>query len=110
MSRLWDKAGGAATLDERTSRHLVRVLRLGPGAALRLFDGRGREHDAVLTGADARAATAAVGHPVQPAPESPLRIRLLQGVGRGERMDLVVQKATELGVATLVPVLTAAMG
>jgi 16S rRNA (uracil1498-N3)-methyltransferase len=100
-------AGGAATLGEGASRHLLKVLRLGPGAGLRVFDGRGREHAARLTGGTVRAATVEVLEAREPAPESALSIRLLQGIGRGERMDLVIQKATELGVAAIVPVLSA---
>jgi len=48
-----------------------------------------------------------VGAPVAPRPESPLALTLIQGVCRGERMDLVVQKAVELGAARILPVLTA---
>jgi 16S rRNA (uracil1498-N3)-methyltransferase len=99
--------GGTALLDEAASRHLTRVLRLGPGAPLRLFDGRGREHDARLEGGGQKAAKASVLAARTPAPESPLPLLLLQGVGRGERMDFAVQKATELGVTAVWPVLTA---
>jgi 16S rRNA (uracil1498-N3)-methyltransferase len=100
-------AGSDVTLGESASRHLLKVLRLGPGAELRVFDGRGREHAARLTGGSVKAAAVEVHEACEPASESPLSIRLLQGVGRGERMDLVIQKATELGVAAIVPVLSA---
>lgn len=99
--------GAVAALGAGPARHLLRVLRLGPGAALRLFDGRGREHAAQVEGAQLDGATARVLAACETLPESPLRITLLQGIGRGERMDLAVQKATELGVASIVPVLTA---
>jgi 16S rRNA (uracil1498-N3)-methyltransferase len=83
----------------------VRVLRLEPGAACTLFDGRGGEFAAELGSCKGKSVRVRVlSHdPVER--ESPLQITLLQGVARGERMDLIVQKATELGVARLVPVL-----
>jgi 16S rRNA (uracil1498-N3)-methyltransferase len=99
--------GGTVALDAGASRHLLRVLRLGEGADIRLFDGRGREHRARLEGGDRKAASARVLGRSDPLPESPLEIVLVQGVGRGDRMDLAVQKATELGVSAIVPVLTA---
>jgi 16S rRNA (uracil1498-N3)-methyltransferase len=99
--------GGLAVLDPGASRHLFRVLRLGAGADVRLFDGHGREHRARLEDGDPKVASARVLERCDPLPESPLRIVLVQGIGRGERMDLAVQKATELGVSAIVPVLTA---
>jgi 16S rRNA (uracil1498-N3)-methyltransferase len=85
--------------------HVTRVLRLGVGAPLVLFDGHGGEHRATLTQV-ARGATRArlEGHsPVER--ESPLALTLLQAVSRTEKMDWVLQKATELGVAAIQPVL-----
>ncbi|HTW38058.1 MAG TPA: 16S rRNA (uracil(1498)-N(3))-methyltransferase [Steroidobacteraceae bacterium] len=86
--------------------HIRRVLRLAPGDPLTLFDGRGGEYDARIEGLGKDTVIVAVGsrHPIER--ESPLAITLAQGVSRGERMDLVVQKATELGVRRIVPVLT----
>lgn len=86
--------------------YLRSVLRLPADAVLRVFDGSGREHEARLELAGRRAAVR-IGVAVAPLPESPLRITLAQGIGRGERMDFVVQKATELGVSAIVPLLTA---
>ena len=99
--------GGTVALGEGASRHLLRVLRLKPGAELRLFDGRGREHRARLAPGGPKSATARVLDACDALAESSLRIVLMQGVGRGDRMDLAIQKATELGVATIVPVLSA---
>ena len=95
--------GAELALPEAAARHLLRVLRLRPGARLRVFDGAGREHEAELLAA----ARVRLGAPVRPLPESPLAVTLIQGVCRGERMDLVVQKAVELGAARILPVLTA---
>ena len=99
-------AGSSVTLEAGPSQHLARVLRMGPGAALCLFDGSGRDFPATILTADKRAVTVAL-EPGQPGlAESPLRIHLGIGVSRGERMDWVVQKATELGVAAITPLYT----
>jgi len=96
--------GGEHTLPAQAGEHLVRVLRLGAGAPLVMFDGKGGEYAAEITTAGKQVRARVLRHdPVER--ESPLDITLLQGVARGERMDLVVQKATELGVARIVPVL-----
>lgn len=86
--------------------HLTRVLRLRPGDALTLFNGRGGEYAGIISQPRTGAVSVAVGEERQLERESPLMLTLAQGVSRGERMDLVVQKATELGVSGLVPVLT----
>jgi 16S rRNA (uracil1498-N3)-methyltransferase len=81
-------------------------LRLVAGDELLLFDGCGKEVTASI--AEIRGGTVHViaAAPVAVNRESPLRLTLVQGVSRGERMDLVMQKATELGVTRLVPVMT----
>jgi 16S rRNA (uracil1498-N3)-methyltransferase len=99
--------GETVALGEGASRHLLRVLRLKPGAELRLFDGGGREHRARLVPGEPKTAAARVLDACEGVAESPLSIVLMQGVGRGDRMDLAIQKATELGVAAIVPVLSA---
>jgi 16S rRNA (uracil1498-N3)-methyltransferase len=85
------------------SAHLLRVLRLRPGAALTLFNGRGGEYAVQLLAGGAGRATVRIGAHRAVERESPLRITLLQGIARGERMDLIVQKATELGVTAIMP-------
>lgn len=85
------------------SAHLLRVLRLRPGAALTLFNGRGGEYAAELVAGGAGRATVRIGAYCAVERESPLRVTLLQGITRGERMDLIIQKATELGVTAIVP-------
>lgn len=85
------------------STHLLRALRLRPGAALTLFNGRGGEYSAELIGADKAGARLRVGVHAAIERESPLQLTLLQGVARSERMDFIVQKATELGVQRIVP-------
>lgn len=96
-------AGADVLLPAAASTHLLRVLRLRPGAALTLFNGRGGEYAAELTGGGRSGARALIGALTEVERESPLQITLLQGVARGERMDFIVQKATELGVQRIVP-------
>lgn len=99
-------AGSRQTLEGDAANHIARVLRLQQGDALTLFDGRGGEHAASVEGFRKGAVIVAVGDRSTPVRESPLCLTLAQGVSRGERMDWVVQKATELGVTRIVPVLT----
>lgn len=81
-------------------------MRLRPGDALTVFDGLGGEYRATVAKVTKEKLNLSVGKHVTRNAESPLRIRLVQGISRGERMDFVVQKATELGVHRISPVLT----
>lgn len=92
------------TLPEESANHLLRVLRLREGDACILFNGDGSDYHARITVAGKREARALVERAQALSNESPLRITLLQGIARGEKMDLILQKATELGVAAIVPV------
>lgn len=98
-------AGELRELAPGTAAHLSRVLRLEPGAPLVLFDGAGAEHAGTLARARDGRVAVEVGAARAPLPESPLAITLAQGVSRGERMDYAIQKATELGVAAIAPLL-----
>jgi 16S rRNA (uracil1498-N3)-methyltransferase len=98
--------GGRLSLTGGAAGHLTRVLRLRPKATLTLFNGRGGEFAATIERVRGSEVTVTVGEHESIERESPFPLTLAQGVSRGERMDLVVQKATELGVARLVPVLT----
>ncbi|MCC4618925.1 16S rRNA (uracil(1498)-N(3))-methyltransferase [Xanthomonas cassavae CFBP 4642] len=91
-------------LPEESANHLLRVLRLREGDACILFNGDGSDYHARISMAGKREARARVERVEPLHNESPLRITLLQGIARGEKMDLILQKATELGVATIVPV------
>jgi 16S rRNA (uracil1498-N3)-methyltransferase len=94
-------------MGDQAARHLVRVLRLRAGDELSVFDGRGLERRARLRSAGKREAVAELHEVIESRCESPLHVTLLQGICRGERMDYVMQKATELGVSTIRPVVTA---
>jgi len=97
--------GATVELSERAARH-VAALRLRVGDAVVLFSGDGHESAAVITGAGKRGVVATVRERRAVDRESPLEVRLAQGVCAGDRMDLVLQKATELGVASIQPILT----
>ena len=98
--------GAEVNLPDVAVAHLVRVLRLGPGDRVRLFNGEGDDYEAELESAGKREARARVLGRVEVDSESPLAITLAQGIARGEKMDLILQKATELGVARVAPVVT----
>ncbi|MHB8816177.1 MAG: 16S rRNA (uracil(1498)-N(3))-methyltransferase [Steroidobacteraceae bacterium] len=98
--------GRSHTIEGDAANHIARVLRLEPGDALTLFDGRGGEHAARIEAIRKGAVVVEVQEQVTSNRESPLPLTLAQGVSRGERMDWVVQKATELGVTRIAPVLT----
>jgi 16S rRNA (uracil1498-N3)-methyltransferase len=98
--------GTRITLQGSAASHVTRVLRLRTGDALTLFNGRGGEYAASIDKSHGGEMTVAIGEHHAAERESPLAITLAQGISRGERMDLVVQKATELGVTRLVPLLT----
>jgi len=97
--------GDEIELPAQAGEHLTRVLRLEPGAALTLFNSAGGEYSATLSPSAGKKVRARVHKHERVERESPLHVTLWQGVARGERMDLIVQKATELGVARIVPVL-----
>ena len=100
-------AGLEVVLPEQAGEHLARVLRLERGHPLVLFNGDGREFRGEIATLAKRAVTARVlDDGTATDRESPLRLTLVQGVARGEKMDLVLQKATELGVARIVPIIT----
>jgi 16S rRNA (uracil1498-N3)-methyltransferase len=98
--------GALVELPEAAVGHLVRVLRLGPGDRVQLFNGDGHDYEAELLAAGKRGAQARVLGRRAVERESPLRITLAQGIARGEKMDWVLQKATELGVARIAPVVS----
>ncbi|MDI5987447.1 16S rRNA (uracil(1498)-N(3))-methyltransferase [Halomonas sp. M4R5S39] len=98
--------GGDVVLPEGASRHVARVLRLGEGAPLVLFDGGGREARAVLVEAGRKRVVARIEAIADGRGESPLAVHLGQAVSKGDRMDYAIQKAVELGVAAITPLYT----
>jgi 16S rRNA (uracil1498-N3)-methyltransferase len=98
--------GNSVTLDERESHYLGRVLRLAPGDELVAFNGRGVERIATIGSIQRRGAVLELRAALAPLTESPLDLTLLLALPKSDAMDLVVQKATELGVRTLAPAFT----
>lgn len=92
------------TLPEGTAAHLVRVLRLQEGGTCVLFNGDGHDYIARILSIGKRETRAEILEAQPVASESRLRITLLQGIARGEKMDWILQKATELGAARILPV------
>lgn len=90
-----------------TSHYLKTVLRLRKGWHLVLFDGAGQECPATIESFGRDSTLLRLGRPVYKDCESPLKVRLALGISRGERMDLAIQKAVELGVYQITPLLTA---
>ena len=83
--------------------HLCRVLRLGPGDRITVFDDTGWEHDAVIRSLNAEQGEIEILRSYEAGRESSLQITLALGLTKGEKMDFVVEKATELGVQSIVP-------
>ena len=98
--------GARVTLPEHSAHHARDVLRLRPGALVRLFDGAGAEFEAELDSVSRQGVSARITGRADARPESPLTVVLAVSPLRGDRMELVVQKATELGVAEIRPVVT----
>lgn len=96
--------GDRVALTSDTAHHLLRVLRLPDGAALRLFNGAAGDWHATLEVGGKRTAHARIGSFEPRVAEPPLDITLVQGISRGQRMDYTLEKAVELGVSTVVPV------
>ncbi|MSQ92694.1 MAG: 16S rRNA (uracil(1498)-N(3))-methyltransferase [Gammaproteobacteria bacterium] len=87
--------------------HMARVLRLVAGDPVTVFNGNGSDYPARIVAIRGSRVEIEVLEQRQARPESPLALTLVQGIARAERMDLIVQKATELGVASIQPVVTA---
>lgn len=99
-------SGAELTLEAGASRHIASALRLREGAQLRLFNGEGGEYRAEVTALARQGVSVQVGKFFPEDREAQLAITLGIGISRGERMDLVVQKSTELGVSAIQPLVT----
>jgi len=99
-------ANSALALDESASHHLARVLRFQVGQTLTLFNGDGSEYAATISAIDKRNVTVSINEAVAVDRESPLAIHLGIAISKGDRMDLVIQKAVELGVTSITPLIS----
>ncbi|MBE7926437.1 16S rRNA (uracil(1498)-N(3))-methyltransferase [Pseudomonas saudiphocaensis] len=97
---------GQHELPEAQAHYIGRVLRMVPGDAVQLFDGSGQEYQGVLVEVGKKLVRVELHQQLTGLPESRLRIHLGQGLSRGERMDWAIQKAVELGVAEITPIIS----
>jgi 16S rRNA (uracil1498-N3)-methyltransferase len=93
-------------LDESISNHILRVLRLKPQDRIILFDGYDQEFLAEIINTNQKIAIVKILEAYSSSLESPVNIHLLQGIARGEKMDFIIQKTTELGVNEITPLFT----
>ncbi|HEY3302140.1 MAG TPA: 16S rRNA (uracil(1498)-N(3))-methyltransferase [Candidatus Binatia bacterium] len=97
--------GESATIAGAELEHMRRVLRLGPGDRVTLFDDEGWEHEGTIRSYSDGLGEVRILNSYRPERESPARITLAQALGKGEKFDWVVEKATELGAVAIVPFL-----
>lgn len=98
--------GKKARLGGQELEHMRKVLRLQPGDHVTLFDDEGWEHEAVIRSYTERLGEMEILTSRKPERESPIEVTLAQALGKGEKMDFVVEKATELGVRRIAPFLS----
>jgi len=99
-------AGITLALDEQAAHHVARVLRMPCGAPLLLFNGDGAQYSATIASVDKKSVQVTIDAAESLDRESPLAIHLGIAISKGERMDWVIQKATELGVEKITPLVT----
>jgi len=97
---------GTQVLEGDLAHYLGRVLRLAPGAPVRLFDGSGMEWPGAVVEVGKKTVTLELQDPEPGLAESVLQVHLGQAMSRGERMDWAIQKAVELGVSEITPLYT----
>jgi len=100
------QSGSVVELPRETGAHLAKVLRARSGDEVLLFNGDGREFTGTIEKVQGSRVSASIGAARSTDRESPFQVTLVQCVPRGDRMDFIVQKATELGVVRIVPVLS----
>lgn len=100
------EVGQEITLNERASRHLVAVLRAIKGSCCVVFNDNGFEYQAQVLVAHKKITRVLLASKSKPKVESNLKIHLAQAVSKGDRMDYMIQKATELGVNAVTPILS----
>ena len=104
----WQFDNNTVSLDNDETRHLRDVLRLKPGVEVRVFDGEGNEFLCRISEIEKRSTSLEVIRVVEPtAPESPLELHLAVSAYKSDKLDLVIQKMVELGVARISPVVSA---
>jgi 16S rRNA (uracil1498-N3)-methyltransferase len=97
--------GSELILSEAEAHHALHVLRVAPGQRVAVLDGEGHEHHCEVRATDRRTVTLRLLQR-NTLPPLPYQVTLLQAIPKGKTMDLIVQKATELGVYRIVPLLS----
>lgn len=100
------QANTTISLDDGAAHHLAKVLRAAVGEALIVFNGAGGEYQAVITQITKKGVEVRLDQFISREVESPIKIELAQGIARGEKMDFIMQKAVELGVSRITPLIT----
>ena len=99
-------ADGRAYIAGADALHIAKALRMRPGEALTLCDGKGTDFDGVLETVTDRQVTVRISASRPSQAEPTLAVTLYQGLPKGDKMDWIIQKAVELGVTAVVPVAT----
>lgn len=99
--------GETAILDKQVSQHITSVLRLGQNQQITLFNGRGGEFQAEITGIERKQVMVRIGNLAPIDRESPLAVRVAIALAKGDRMDYAIQKVTEMGATRISPLFTA---
>ena len=99
--------GEVVVLDGEETHHLVRVLRLGVGTRVAVFDGRGRDFEVEVQSVEGAGAVLRLVRRLDPWGESPLDLSLGIGLAKGDALDAVIAQATEMGVKRILPFLSA---
>ncbi|MEA1960339.1 MAG: 16S rRNA (uracil(1498)-N(3))-methyltransferase [Bacillota bacterium] len=95
--------GSKATIDPDQSRHIEKVLRLGVGSRVTAFDGQGNEYELYLLEKQKDFFIGKIEAMVQKDNEPSLKLCLIQGIAKGDKMDTIIQKAVEIGVSQIYP-------
>jgi len=101
-----ERTGDVVALPHEEAQHLIRVLRLKVGAAVRVFNGRGAAFDAVVSAVTKAGAQVRIGAGCEAAAEAHVAVTLAQAVLKGDKMDEVVRDAVMMGVAAIQPMVT----
>jgi 16S rRNA (uracil1498-N3)-methyltransferase len=99
-------AGESHTLDAAAAQHVAKVLRMQPGQVLVLFNGDGLDYPATISQVSKKEVVAALGPAQRNELESSLKTVVGQGISKGDRMDYAIQKSVEMGVTTIVPLVS----
>lgn len=92
--------------DKKELKHMSKVLRLGIGDNVVVFDGKGTEYEVIITETDKDTWTGDIINHIVNKYNSPIKLFLIQGIAKGDKMDTIIQKAVEIGVDSIYPVLT----